>query len=79
MNIYNKKELENQTGIIHEHVIDLTSPDGNAFALIALAKRLAKQLDKDGAEIIKEMQSGDYEHLLQVFDREFGEHVTLIR
>ena len=32
-----------------------------------------------GNEITKEMMSGDYEHLLEVFDENFGMFVTLYR
>ena len=62
-------------------VIDLTGPDGNAFALMGYAKRFATQLEwKDkGAALINEMMEGDYEHLLKVFDNAFGEFVTLYR
>ena len=62
-------------------VIDLTGPDGNAFALMAYARRFATQLEwKDkGAALINEMMEGDYEHLLEVFDNAFGEFVTLYR
>ena len=60
-------------------VIDLTGPDGNAFVLLGKAQRLARQLNKDGTSIINEMRSGDYEHLLEVFDREFGDFVILER
>ena len=59
--------------------IDLTGPQGNAFFLLGTAKNLAKQLDLDGNEIMKEMMSGDYENLLQVFDENFGSVVTLYR
>ena len=62
-------------------IIDLTGPDGNAFALMAYAKRFATQLKwKDkGAALINEMMQGDYEHLLEVFDNAFGEFVILER
>ena len=62
-------------------IIDLTGPDGNAFALMAYAKRFATQFGwKDnGVSIINEMMSGDYENLLQVFDKAFGEFVILER
>jgi hypothetical protein len=60
-------------------VIDLTGPDGNAYALIGYAKRFAKQLDLDGDVIIKEMMAEDYENLLQVFDNYFGAFVILER
>ena len=59
--------------------IDLTGPDGNAFVLMGYASNLAKQLKKDEDAIREDMQSGDYEHLVEVFDREFGDYVTLYR
>jgi hypothetical protein len=62
-----------------EIVIDLTGPDGNAYALLAYAKRLAQQLDLDFNQIKDEMTSGDYENLLEVFDNNFGEFVILER
>lgn len=62
-------------------VIDLTGPDGNAFALMGYAKQFAIQLGwKDrGSALIQDMMSGDYEHLLEVFDNAFGEFVILER
>ena len=62
-----------------EIVIDLTGPDGNAFVLMGMAKRYAKQLGLDADLIINDMKSGDYEHLVQVFDDAFGEYVILER
>lgn len=59
--------------------IDLTGPDGNAFALMGYADTLARQLDKDSKAIREEMMAGDYEHLIEVFDREFGDFVVLYR
>ena len=59
--------------------IDLTGPDGNAFTLIGIASNLAKQLDLDKKKIREEMISGDYENLIKVFDKHFGEFVTLYR
>ena len=47
-------------------IIDLTGPDGNAFAL-------------NEKKILKEMQSSDYENLLEVFDDHFGSFVILER
>ena len=60
-----------------ETIIDLTGPDGNAFALLTYAKRFAQQLDLDFNKIKNEMTSGDYENLVQVFDNYFGEFVIL--
>tara|TARA_R110002110_G_scaffold195929_2_gene405724 strand:+ start:220 stop:438 length:219 start_codon:yes stop_codon:yes gene_type:complete len=59
--------------------IDLTGPQGNAYFLMGTASNLAKQLSLDGAKILSEMKGGDYENLLQVFDKYFGEYVTLYR
>jgi hypothetical protein len=60
-------------------VIDLTGPDGNAFMLIGKAGNLAKQLGLDKDKIQKEMMGGDYDHLVKVFDKYFGDFVTLLK
>lgn len=63
-------------------VIDLTGPDGNAFVLMSHAEDFGKQLGWDRVrrqELVNEMMDGDYEHLIQVFDREFGSFVILER
>ena len=52
--------------------IDLDGRDGNAFSLMATAKRLARQLELDGTAIINEMKDGDYNHLLDTFEKHFG-------
>ena len=62
-----------------EIVIDLTGLDGNAFALLAYAKRFAQQLNYNFNQIKDEMTSGDYENLVQVFDEYFGDFVILER
>lgn len=60
--------------------IDLTGPDGNAYMLLGTARNLAKQLEMDNPdEICEEMQSGDYDNLVEVFDKYFGGIVTLYR
>jgi hypothetical protein len=60
-------------------VIDLTGPQGNAFFLMGQASRYARQLGLDGDAIIAEMKSSNYENLVQVFDRHFGNYVILER
>ena len=59
--------------------IDLTGPQGNAFCLMATARQLAIQLKLDSDAIIREMKTSDYDNLVEVFDKYFGEHVTLYR
>ena len=43
--------------------VDLSGPDGNAFALMGYAKRFAKQLEWEdgGSALINEMMEGDYD------------------
>ena len=63
-----------------EIVIDLTGPQGNAFFLLGYAKKLAKQLDFEDVDgLLDDMQSSDYEHLIQVFDEHFSDFVILER
>ncbi len=59
--------------------IDLTGEQGNAYVLMGIASKLAKQLHKDKEDIIKRMMAGDYENLLKVFEEEFGDYVDLYR
>jgi hypothetical protein len=81
--------------------IDLSGPEGNAFYLIGLAKKLyklkypertrgerssrgaARKFGEDlpsAADLFaEELMSSNYEHLLQVFDEEFGDWVILYR
>lgn len=63
----------------HGIEIDLTGPEGNAYVLLGYAKQYAKQLGLNYEEIKKEMTSGDYENLVQTFDKHFGKFVTLLR
>ena len=61
-------------------MIDLSGPQGNAFNLLAQAKKLGKILDMTKEEIEsvnKEMMSGDYNNLIDVFENYFGELVIL--
>jgi len=59
--------------------IDLTGPDGNAYVLLGYAKNFANQLGIQSDSILEDMTSGDYEHLLEVFEKHFGSFVTLWR
>lgn len=59
--------------------IDLTGPEGNAFVLIGYAGKWAKQLGLDSKAIQAEMMSGDYENLLNVLEKYFGEYIILYK
>ncbi len=71
-----KNISEKQNGPIE---IDLTGPDGNAFVLMGMASRWAKQLGKDAEKIISDMKSSNYEHLLEVMEREFGNFIVMYK
>ena len=59
--------------------MDLTGPQGNAYVLIGTAMNLARQFGYDDEMIKEQMMSGDYENVVQTFDKYFGEHVILYR
>ena len=58
--------------------INISGPDGNAFALMGYAQTFAKQLGIDSKPIIEEMMSGDYYNLLDVFKNNFSDVVELV-
>ena len=63
--------------------IDLSGPEGNAFAIMGLATRLCKQLKDvdpekyDIERILEEMMSGDYKNLVNLFEEYFGDFVDI--
>lgn len=63
----------------NKHIIDLTGPEGNAFYLLGLAHKYGKMLSLDCDKIVAEMKSSDYENLIKVFDKYFGDFVILER
>ncbi len=74
--IKDKKEMDRSVQI------DLAGPQGNAFSLLGMARQLGRQIGQTHSQIDtiqKDMSSGDYEHLIQVFEKHFGHIVTLYR
>jgi len=59
--------------------IDLSGPEGNVFCLMGYAKKWAKRLGLDGDEIVKDMQSSNYDHAVEVLEKHFGEYVDFYR
>ncbi len=74
MTIKSLEEIQNR-GI----ELDLSGPEGNAMNIIGMAQRLAGQLGKNKDMITEDMMSGDYEHLIEVFEKHFGTVVTIYR
>ena len=59
--------------------IDLTGPQGNAFALLAITKDLCNKTGIEWEPVYKKMTSGDYENLLQTMDKYFGDILVMYR
>ena len=61
-------------------VIDLQGPQGNAFALMAYAEDFLRQKGRrhEFNAMRSEMMSGDYNKLIGIFEKNFGEYVTLV-
>lgn len=60
--------------------IDISGPQGNAFAIMSIAECMGRQLNRPEDEIRKindQMMSGDYTNVLRVFNREYGSVVDL--
>ena len=57
--------------------INLDSQEGNAFNLLGVARSLSRAMGKDFNAISKEMTSADYDNLIKVFDKHFGDFVIL--
>ena len=65
-----------------KRVIDLNGSEGNAFYLLGTAMSLCKQIgisSERTEEILDELKSSDYEHLIKTFDKYFGKLVDLER
>ena len=57
-------------------VVDISNEEqGSASNLLSLATSLACP---DHEDIVRDMKSGDYEHLVNVFDEHFSDIVTLV-
>ena len=52
-------------------VLKIVGTDGNAFALLGKASRVARQNNMNWNEISKEAMSSDYDHLLQTLMKYF--------
>ena len=77
------KSIKEKSNMIE---IDLTGPDGNVFNLISIATSLGKQFNRltdgkyfDVKRIQEDMMSGDYEHAINVIEKNFGNYIILYR
>ena len=53
-------------------VISRTGAEGNAFSIMGVVRNILRNLDEEDRweEVQKDMMSGDYEHLIEVAERE---------
>lgn len=65
-----KKEKDN-----HNIIVDLNGPHGNAYFIMSVARHLSRSLDVDFKPIEAEMKAGDYNNLIDVVERHFGDYV----
>lgn len=62
--------------------IDIRGPQGNAYCVLGTAQNLSKQLGhtkEESKSIQDEMTSGDYENLISVFDKHYGDYIDIVR
>ncbi len=59
--------------------IGISGPKGNAYYLVGTARAFSKEIGLDEEAIHEEIKSSDYENLITVFDKHFGEYVDLVR
>lgn len=68
--------------------VDLQGSQGNAFVLMGIAKQVYRSLGDSALilcegktidEIINEMTSGDYDHLVDTLDHYFGKWIDIYR
>jgi len=73
------KSIDEKISVVE---IDLTGSEGNAFVLLGKAKGYCRMLEfskEKTNQILKDMQTSDYENLINVFDNNFGHFVTLYK
>lgn len=59
--------------------LDLAGPEGNVFAVIGIGADLARQMHRSAEKFRKECEAqDDYNGVLTVFEKWFGNVVTLI-
>ena len=59
-------------------IVDLSGPQGNAYALMGIARSIGRQLNRpynEIKEIETKMMSRDYDHLVKVLFLEYGDFI----
>lgn len=61
-----------------KRIVDLNGPEGSAFVLLGTAHRICATEGIEFAPIEADMKSGNYRHLVEVFDRHFGDLFDIV-
>ena len=56
---------------MNKPVLKIIGNDGNAFAILGKAQRVARSNNMDWDKIHEEATSGDYDHLLRIMSKHF--------
>lgn len=68
--------------LLKKPIINLSASNVNAYFIFGITVKLGQKLGfsaKKIEEIKRDMNIGDYEHVVQVFIKEFGRYVKVIR
>lgn len=66
---------------LEKMTLDLNGPDGNAYVLLAYARRMGEEMNLTETTIqaiLRTMKSGDYKNLVETFDANFGSAIDLV-
>jgi hypothetical protein len=63
-------------------IVDLSGPQGNAYALMGVARSIGRELNRPYNEIKDvetRMMSGDYDNLVKVMYLEYGDFIQFVK
>ena len=69
--VYSNQEVIMEEEKKNKPILKLLGEDGNAFAILGKARKVARKNEMDWDKISKEAKSGDYNNLLMVMDNYF--------
>ncbi len=58
--------------------IDLSGPEGNAFHIMGVVKKVCRKKNIDHKPFLEQMMSGDYDNLCDVVREHFADDIKLI-
>jgi hypothetical protein len=67
---------------VKKMIVDLSGPQGNAYALMGVARSIGRELNRPYNEIKEvetRMMSGDYDNLVKVMYLEYGDFIQFVK